>query len=43
MATWYIYKKWRNKTVHIIEKSKEECYKNLLTDNIRNPQQLWKI
>ena len=42
-GTWCIYKKWRNKTVHIINKSKEEYYKNLLTDNIGNPQQLWKI
>ena len=42
-STWYTYKKWRNRTVHIIKKSKEDYYKNLLTDNIHNPQQLWKI
>ena len=41
--TWCTYKKWRNRTVHIIKKSKEVCYKNLLTNNIQNPRQLWKI
>ncbi|CAB4027375.1 Hypothetical predicted protein, partial [Paramuricea clavata] len=35
--------KWRNRTVHIIKKSKEDYYKNLLTDNVHNPRQLWKI
>ncbi|CAB3981669.1 Hypothetical predicted protein [Paramuricea clavata] len=41
--TWCTYKKWRNRTVHIIKKSKEDYYKNLLTDNVHNPRQLWKI
>ena len=41
--TWCTYKKWRNRTVHIIKKSKEVYYKNLLTNNIQNPRKLWKI